>query len=123
MRYDPTVGPDPGEWLALDDDERALVVRQYHKRSRQRAGNLTLHAIIHATVEAQLAEGHADVTAAFKRLSQEGLGRHDVVHAIGSVLADEIYDVMKSQRPHDPQEYARKLKELTAEAWLRRAEE
>jgi hypothetical protein len=123
MRYDPTVGPDPTEWLRLDDGERVLVVRQYHKRAKQRAGNAELHAIIHAAVETQLAEGHPEVKAAFARLSREGLDRHDVVHAIGSVMAGEIYGVMKAQRPHDPAEYARKLKELTAEEWLRGPEE
>jgi len=123
MRYDPAVGPDPTEWLELDDGERVVVVRQYHKRASQRAGSLELHAIIHVTVETQLAEGHPDVKAAFERLSREGLDRHNVVHAIGSVLAGEIYGVMKSQRQHDPREYARKLKDLTAEAWLRGPEE
>jgi hypothetical protein len=123
MRYDPAVGPDPTEWLELDDGERVVVVRQYHKRARERAGNPELHAIIHATVETQLAEGHPDVRAAFERLSQEGLDRHNVVHAIGSVLAEEIYGVMKSHRPHNPEDYARRLKELTAEAWLRGPEE
>jgi len=123
MRYDPAVGPNPTEWLELDDGERVVVVRQYHKRARARAGNPEVHAIIHATVETQLAEGHPDVMAAFERLSREGLDRHDVIHAIGSVLAEEIYDVMKSQRVHDAREYARRLKELTAEAWLRGPEE
>ena len=45
--------------------------------------------------------------------------RHNVVHAIGSVLAGEIYGVVKSQRSHDPREYARRLAKLTAETWLR----
>ncbi len=123
MRYDPVIGPDPTEWLELDDGERVVAVRQYHKRAKQRAGSPQLHAIIHVTVETQLAEGHPDVKAAFERLSREGLDRHDVVHAIGSVLAGEIYGVMKSQRPHDPQEYAKKLKAFTAEAWLGGADE
>lgn len=123
MRYDPAAGPDPQEWLELDEGERTVVVRQYHKRAKERSGNAELHAIIHATVETQLAEGHRDVTAAFERLSREGLDRHNVVHAIGSVLAGEIYNVLKSERPHDPREYARRLTELTAEKWLRGTEE
>ena len=123
MRYDPVVGPDAAEWLELDDGERVVVVRQYHERANERAGNPELHAIIHVTVETQLAEGHPDVKAAFERLSREGLDRHNVVHAIGSVVAEQIYGVMKSQRPHDPQEYARRLNDLTAEAWLRGPEE
>ena len=119
MRYDPAVGPDPTDWLELDEGERTVLVRQYHKRAKERAGNVELRAIIHATVETQIAEGHPDVSAAFERLSREGLDRHNVVHAIGSVLAGEIYGVLKSQQPHDPREYARRLAELTAENWLR----
>jgi hypothetical protein len=79
MRYDPAVGPDPTEWLELDDRDRVVVVLQYHKRARERAGNPELHAIIHVTVETQLAEGHPEVTVAFKRLLGEGLDRHNVV--------------------------------------------
>ena len=123
MRYDPAVAPDAAEWLALDEQERVLLVRKHHKRARQRSGSRELHAIVHATVETQLAGGQPDVKAAFERLSREGLDRHSVIHAIGSVLAGEIYGMMKSQRPHDPQEYARKLRELTAESWLRSGEE
>jgi hypothetical protein len=40
-------------------------------------------------VETQLAEGHAEATAALDRLLQEGLDRHEALHAIGSVLAEE----------------------------------
>ena len=123
MRYDPALAPDPEEWLALDEQERVLLVRQHHKRARERSGSPQLHAIVHATVETQLADAHPDVTAAFERLSQAGLDRHSVIHAIGSVLAGDIYGIMKSRRSHDPQEYARKLKELTAESWLRSGEE
>jgi len=123
MRYDPAVGPDPKEWLELDEGERTLVVRQYHKRARLRSGNAEAHAIIHAAVETQLAEGHADAQAAFARLTREGLDRHDVVHAIGSVLAGELFGIMKHEREHDPAEYARKLRALTAERWLRGPEE
>ena len=57
MRYDPAVGPDPKEWLELDEGERTLLVRQYHKKARLRSGNAEVHAIIHATVETQCASG------------------------------------------------------------------
>jgi hypothetical protein len=123
MPYDPAVGPEPAVWLGLDDGERVVVVREYHKRAKERADNPELHAIIHATVETQLAEGDPAVKAGFDRLSEQGLDRHNVVHAIGSVLADAIYGVMKTERAHDPLEYARKLSELTAEGWLHGLEE
>ena len=123
MRYDPAVGPDPKEWLELAEGKRILAVRQYHKRTGLRSGNAEAHAIIHATVETQLAVGHPDAQAAFARLSREGLDRHDAIHAIGSVLAEAFYNIMNSGGVHDAAEYARKLKALTADSWLRGPEE
>lgn len=123
MQYDPEVGPDPKQWLALDEDARILAVRQYHKRTRLPSGNAEAHAIIHATVETQLAMGHPDAEAAFVRLSGEGLARHEAIHAIGSVLATQFHDIVKSGGVHDAAAYARKLKALNAESWLRSSEE
>ena len=123
MRYDPAVGPDPKEWLELDESLRIRAVRQYHKRARLQSGSAEAHAIIHATVETQLAMGHPAAQAAFTRLSREGLERHDIVHAIGSVLAEEFYEIAKSGGVHDAAAYARRLKALTAESWLRGTEE
>jgi hypothetical protein len=51
------------------------------------------------------------------RLIADGLRRHDAVNAIGSVVAAEMFDIVKSKGPHDPETYARKLQELTAAAW------
>ncbi|HEU4369559.1 MAG TPA: hypothetical protein VFV05_15160 [Methylomirabilota bacterium] len=51
------------------------------------------------------------------RLIAEGLRRHDALHAIGSVVAAEMYDIVKSKRTHDPEAYSRKLQHLTAAAW------
>jgi hypothetical protein len=123
MRYDPAVSPDSREWLELDEGERIVAVRQYHKKARLRSGNAEAHAIIHAAVETQLAKGHPDAQAAYSRLSREGLDRHDVVHAIGSVVALEFYDIVKAGGVHDAAEYARRLRELTAEKWLRGPQE
>lgn len=60
----------------------------------------------------------------------EGLDRHEAVHAIGSVLAGHINDLMRKARSgrhavdadsdRDPnQTYFAELEDLTAEAWLR----
>ena len=51
----------------------------------------------------------------------EGLSRHDAVHAIASVLAAQVYDVLKHEQPetgNDPNEaYAAELRQLTAASW------
>ncbi len=119
MKYSPENAPDPVQWLATEEEERMAAVEAYHRRKRQRSGNARLHAVIHAVVENQLAEHHPAATAAMERLLADGLNRHEAVHAIGCLVASDLSDMMKMQRRHDAEEYARKLQQLTAETWRR----
>jgi hypothetical protein len=119
-RYDPLKAPDPKEWLALDEQERTELVRDYHRRKGIRVPNATLQATAHAVVETQIAltdETPARRTA--QRLMDEGLDRHEAIHAIGMVLFESIYDVMKAPAsgsdPNAP--YFAALERLTAEDW------
>lgn len=96
-RYDPEIAPNPEDWLALDEEERVVLVEWYHRDARidlPKAAR-TLHATIHVVVENQLVENDEPVTRALTRLMKEGLSRHEAVHAIGSVVAEEIYDALK----------------------------
>lgn len=117
MRYDPEVAPDPARWLATPEADRLDAVRRHHKKAKCRSGSPELHAVIHITVETQLAERHVAATAAMDRLIAEGLERHEALHAIGSIVAAEMFDVVKSKRTHDPEAYSRKLGKLTAASW------
>ncbi len=119
--YDPDRSVDPKEWMDLDEDRRIHLIRQYHRRRRLKLPNANLHAVIHCIVESQVALGEelpAQKTLA--RLLEEGLNRHDAIHAMGSVLADHLFNLMKtkSRGPDVQAEYNRKLEELTAEQWL-----
>jgi hypothetical protein len=70
-------------------------------------------------VEAQIALG-AETPAGriAERLISEGLDRHDAIHAIGMVLAEHIYDVLKTTKSHkDPNAPYFAALELTAEDW------
>jgi len=89
-----------------------------------------LHAIIHTVVESQIADAELPVRGTAQRLMSEGLDRHEAIHAIGSVLAGHLNDLMRDIRPnenhvdtrsnHDPNEaYFAELEALTAEGWLR----
>ena len=122
MKYDPQRAPDPKTWLALDEEERIVLVLQYHRRARVRLPNARLHATIHVVVENQVALGdEIPVRRTLERLRAEGLDRHDAVHAAGSVLAKRIYDLLKEGLPAgDPNEpYWAELESLTAEGWRR----
>ena len=117
MRYDPSVAPDPTEWLALDESERISAIEHHHRRSKVRSGNARAHAGIDAAVESQLAEGMVVVVRTLERLLREGVSRPDAVHAIGSAIAGEMFEILKQKRPFDAQSYASRLEALSASAW------
>ena len=117
MRYDPLRDPRPEKWLELDEADRMELVRVYHKRQRIRLPNALLHAAIHVTVENHIALGdELPVKAKLDELMKEGLDRHDALHAIGSVLAEHLFHLMKGTiEDEDPNpEYFRALGRLTA---------
>ena len=50
---------------------------------------------MHMVVENQLPSHDDSVVRALARLIKEGLTRHDAVHATGSVVAEQIYDLLE----------------------------
>ena len=48
----------------------------------------------------------------FNRLVSAGYSEEDAKKLIGSVVASEIFDVMKKQEPFNPERFAKALKEL-----------
>jgi hypothetical protein len=120
-RYNPEAAPDAEDWLALDEGERIQLVEWYHRDARvdlPKAAR-TLHASMHVVVENQLALNDAPVVRALARLRKEGHSRHDAVHAIGSVVAEHIYDLLKRK---DAPETARAryyaaVERLTVATW------
>jgi hypothetical protein len=118
--YDPYEAPDPEEWLMLDEGERIALVRAYHEEAGIEIPSVTIHAAIHATVENQAALGEElPVQSKLDALMKEGLDRHEAIHAIGSVLAEFIYELLKDEPPGDDvnERYFQELSELTAESW------
>ena len=119
--YDADHEPDPNAWLGLDEDRKIDLVVKYHRRHRPRTPRVRLHATFHTIVENQVASNEWVVVETLKRLRNEGLSRHDAVHAIASVLAAQVYEVLKHQQPETgkyPNEaYAAELRQLTAARW------
>jgi hypothetical protein len=119
--YDPDSAPNSETWLELDEDAKIALVVAYHRRHHPQTPRVRLHATFHAIVENQLAANELVVVETLERLRDEGLSRHDVVHAIGSVLAAQVYDLLKRERSdasEDPNEaYATELRQLTAVSW------
>lgn len=124
LQYDPREDIISDAWLALDESERMQLVRRYHRGQRIRLPNETIHAALHVIVENQVALGDAfPAKAVLLRLMKEGLDRHEAIHAIGSVLSEELFVVMSAQNAEgDPNgDYTEKLKSLTAESWRKLA--
>jgi hypothetical protein len=79
--------------------------------------NPFMHATVHTTVENQLAEGSPpEMREALEALSEAGYSRHEAIHFIGAVVADEIYHILKENRPADSEAIAANLRDLTRQA-------
>ncbi len=121
-KYDPDVGPVAADWLGTPEAERIDLVAAYHRRRRISLPSRQLHSIIHVVVENQLALGEHVVIQALERLRDEGLDRHDAIHAIGMVLSEHIYALLKrgGEPAADAQApYFERLERLTADEWRR----
>ncbi len=121
MKYNPKKAPEPERWNAADEIERLIAVERSHKKNMPR---LRLHAAIHMVVENQVALGdETPVPETLDRLQQEGLNRHDAIHAIGSVLAEHLHEITTDGANGDATEkYFFRIKELTAKTWLSQAD-
>jgi hypothetical protein len=120
--YDPFTAPDAEQWLALDEDERILLVLDYHVRARIEAPGANAHATLHVVVENQIALGdETPVRNKLRQLMARGLDRHDAIHAIASVLVNDLHRAVREGAPAvDPTErYYAALKRLNARKWQR----
>lgn len=118
--YDPDTSPAPADWLETDEGERIELVAAYHRRNKIKSPNSQLHAVVHVVVENQLAIGEEMVVNTLARLRGEGLSRHDALHAIGSVLAENLYELMREVRSatsEPDRQYLERLQKLTAKNW------
>ena len=118
--YDPDIPVRGSDWLEIDEGERIELVLSYHVAKKIRLPNAQLHSVIHVVVENQLALGEEAVVRTLGRLQAEGLGRHDALHAIGSVLAADLYELMRESSASNRDTYVRyleRLEKLTAKNW------
>lgn len=121
--YDPEVAPGVTEWLELDEAERIQLVEAHHRMARVKLHNVAAHAVFHAIVENQIAGGLEPVIRAMDRLANEGLSRHEALHAIGSVLAEHLNETMTMKSPDSGStveaRYNAAIERLSAKEWRR----
>ena len=99
--YNPESAPEPAAWLELDEQERIGLIEAWHRAAHIRLPNVTAHAAFHTVVENQIAMNLEPVVRAMHRLTKEGLTRHDAIHAIGSVLAEHLFDILSTGQSDD----------------------
>ena len=84
--------------------------------------NPVAHVTIHATIEAQIADGEPKETGeAVEALMRQGLARHEAIHRVGTVLAEEIFHILKDKRPFDKAGFVRQIKQLAESSASRTA--
>jgi len=123
QKYNSLRAPNPDEWLALDEGERLELVREHHEELGTDLPSPDAHAVFHTIIENQIAAGEElPVKSTLDRLISEGLDRHEAIHAIASVLAGHIHDIMQNPAANKGQtehtEYFQALKQLTAQSWF-----
>jgi hypothetical protein len=126
LEYDPDKHIDPEEWLERDEAERLSSVVRYHERKRIPLPNIRVHGAMHVIVENQIAMGDTyPAQAALSRLMDEGLDRHEAVHAIASLVSEELFLALKSTNSGTDlnAQYLEKLKRLTVEDWRKQYSE
>ena len=119
-KYDPSTKLNPEDWLALDEYERTLLVQDFHdaEESDLDEKGKEMHALIHVIVENQIAMEIEPVPETANKLTRQGLDRHEAIHAIGAVLSEDIFDLMKGNiAEFSPKKYRRKLEKLTVKSW------
>lgn len=119
--YNPDIAPDPDVWLALDEGERIHLVGVAHEGERLKDESADrLHALFHTVVETQLAEGQPPaVRRTMERFQARGVSRHQTLHAIASVLAPLMVEVMQDEVTMDLERYERRLDALKHYVWNR----
>jgi len=118
-KYNPLKQPIPEEWLELDEDERICLVRDFHETFNEMPEDaLNLHTMFHVIVENQIAGNVEFIRETIAKLIRQGLDRHDAVHAIASIVCEDIFDLTKGNKQEfSAKQYRRKLEKITAKRW------
>ena len=117
--YHPSKTPLAEDWLNLDEEIRIGLVKKFHELAgvEFENGAIDIHSIIHVLVENQLAMKVVPVPETIAKLTRQGLSRHEAIHAIGAVISENLFEMMKNNQEHDIKKYRKRLDKLTAKRW------
>ena len=106
---------DAHAWQALSPDERLEQVEAYHQRlpGGRPPPDPRRHAALHVLVEDQLAaEDPPEVLSALGRLVQDGMTRHEALHAVGFIATQVMQRAVETRSAPDFEGYAQQLRGL-----------
>ena len=93
--------------------ERELPARRDHRGGRPADEFPRLHLTVHAIVDRQLAaDDPKGVVAIARQLQQLGVSRHEVRHAIGQAVANQLWSMGRERRVFDVDKYFAELHEI-----------
>jgi hypothetical protein len=118
--YDPSIQPNANEWLEATDYVKTALVREFHEQNEEGLDEeaLTIHSTVHVIVENQLAMGVELLPETIAKLVRQGLSRHEAIHAIGAIITEDIYNIIRGNKNEfSPKQYRRKLEKITAKRW------
>ncbi len=117
--YKVSITPNPEEWLSLGEAERIDLVVDFIEKNEKdiETPALKIHASIHVIVENQIAMESKPTPETYARLRKQGLNRHETIHAIGAVIAEDMFDIMKGNKDQVMSKYQDRLEKLTAKRW------
>jgi hypothetical protein len=74
---------------------------------------LRVHVLLHALIERQLDKKEPpEIVRALMRLRGRGESRHEAIHAIAAVMANEAFQMLRDKRPLDHTRYIEELRQL-----------
>jgi hypothetical protein len=116
--YDANTAPDPEAWLATDESLQLAAIEAHHRALAADLPNPRLHATMHVIVENQLAANvPAESRATLERFMAAGVTRHEAIHAIGSVVADALWSVLRRKETVDRDAMIAALARLDPSDW------
>ena len=109
-----------------DRDTRSLVIRHEHpefeealkERRREIEGpggpmNPRLHLAMHEIVATQLwDDSPPEVWDTAERLLEEGYERHEILHMLGRLVSDQVWEALHEERPYDREQHVAALRAL-----------
>lgn len=71
------------------------------------------HVTIHAMLEKHIdEESPPEVKQAYNHLKNKGIPRHKILHSLGIILGDEIYEMMKQKRGFNVESYSDRMRKF-----------